>query len=79
MSKWIPRTEELPQDWTPILVSLEHETFPMIGYYCQPTYEGERARWINDDGEEFLSKYGENVLAWMPLPEPYTEDVNDNV
>ena len=57
--EWIPCSERLPKENTEVLMSLEWGID--IGEYRNGDWHSE---WINhyDDG---------NVLAWMPLPQPY--------
>lgn len=56
---WIPCSERLPKENTEVLMSLEWGID--IGEYRNGDWHSE---WINyyDDGD---------VLAWMPLPEPW--------
>ena len=60
--EWIPCSERLPKENTEVLMSLEWGVD--IGEYRNGEWHSE---WINhyDDG---------NVLAWMPLPEPWKGD-----
>lgn len=67
--KWIPVSKELPKN-------SENELKPTRVLYCSKTgvigdcmYWNGFNRSAGDDGEfEF-----EDVVAWMPLPEPYEE------
>lgn len=61
--RWIPVSERLPENRNQeVLISLEWGID--IGRYSNGEWYSE---WINhyDDG---------NVLAWMPLPEPYKKE-----
>lgn len=63
--KWIPVNEKLPKDPKPVLVTiLWHEPYDnyevSIGEY-----------WDNGEGWDWL---GAEIVAWMPLPEPYKKD-----
>lgn len=62
--KWIPVTERLPEDDEDVLVTR---------VYTGSTYSFIDMVWFNKG--KFLTQDGElelsNVVAWMPLPEPY--------
>ena len=66
--KWIPVTERLPEDDTLMLVNyIDSRPGAMdiwIGWH-----EMENVWYI--DGEEHSRERGNEVIAWMPLPEPY--------
>lgn len=65
---WIPCSERLPEDDTLMLVNYAD---------CRPDamniwigwHEMENVWYI--DGEAHSDEYGNEVIAWMPLPEPY--------
>ena len=65
---WIPVTERLPDDDTLMLVNyIDHRPDAMdiwIGWH-----EMENVWYI--DGEEHSRERGNEVVAWMPLPEPW--------
>ena len=69
-SKWIPITEEAPEDESYILVSFENYTGLSIARYEE---DDEGGRFYPGDEDEAYSEYGIYVNAWMPLPEPYRE------
>ena len=56
---WIPCSERLPEN----------------GYWLWSAKGGEVQKDFYWDGHwEHAEKYGYEVVAWMPLPEPYRED-----
>ena len=60
--RWIPCSERLP----------EH------GYWLWSAKGGEVQKDFYWDGHwENAEKYGYEVMAWMPLPEPYREEEQD--
>ena len=66
--RWIPCSERLPEDDTLMLVNyIDNRPEAMdiwIGWH-----EMENVWYIN--GEAHSKEYGNEVIAWMPLPEPY--------
>lgn len=58
-TRWIPCSERLPEEVGLYLVSMHRLGYPQRGI------------------DEFVSgkweRYGNNVIAWMPMPEAYTE------
>ena len=60
--QWIPVSERVPDDLGDYLVSIKR-----IGWNMEEYVENDIAYW--DDLEGFHK--ADEVLAWMPLPEPY--------
>lgn len=74
---WIPVSEELPEEYKYVLVTVNekhNKTIPdsvvMIGCY---TYE---QGWILNG---YIDLVNLNVTAWLPLPEPYKEENEDAI
>lgn len=65
---WIPVSERLPEKHKDVITTVKYSGF--MGMY---------GRWLKT---AFIDNYGEwngeciggEVIAWMPLPEPYKED-----
>ena len=67
--EWIPVSEMLPKEAESVLLTVKdnkliHDNLVMIGYY---TYE---QGWILNG---YIDLVDLNVIAWMPLSEPYKE------
>lgn len=75
---WIPVAEKLPQSGKYVLMSFENFTLPAIGRY-EVNDEGDGAWYLgdNDEGDTCCS-VGLFVNAWMPLPEPYKAEMEEN-
>ena len=73
---WIPCSERFPDDDRYILVSFENSTMPDITRYEE---NDEGGTFYPGDDEKSYSSYGLFVNAWMPLPELYRrEDEQDH-
>ncbi|RHO03307.1 DUF551 domain-containing protein [Clostridium sp. AM22-16AC] len=74
--RWIPVTEKLPEPETYILVSFDNFTLPDIATY-RVDDDGSGAFYPGDEDYTYLS-VGFYVNAWMPLPEPYRAELEEN-
>lgn len=57
--RWILCSERLPKDYKKVLISLEWKSVD-IGWVRNGT-------WMSD----YVNDYEDDVVAWMPLPEPW--------
>ena len=71
--KWIPVSEALPKndDW--VIVSIYDNDGDTLWQYTTPGFYVPYGKcWIVDN------EYCGNVIAWMPLPESYKGDYDEN-
>ena len=82
MDKWIPVSERLPEEYGEYLITWKTSDvsdllfISVCEYETSYEYDAEKHRfkgeWIVDDYMLAHSDY--EVIAWMPLPEPYKEE-----
>lgn len=74
--RWVPVSERLPEQPYGCLVTIEDEE-PMTGQWFEnilPYFVGwDGERWNDADGVRCPFE----VIAWMPLPEPYKAESED--
>lgn len=72
--KWIPVTEALPEDNRQVLVYAQSTNFALAKYDEMRESDGEyKKQWVTFDAWKPFYTI-KNVLAWMPLPEPWRGD-----
>lgn len=62
-NRWIPVSERLPERDVDVLT-----------YHRNESYDYQYVSWIDDYSGEwagFIGSLSDEVLAWMPLPQPY--------
>ena len=71
--KWIPVSERLPEKNGKYLAYIINKKDTNLQYImtCE-YYEGDLWNWFPDD-----DCASDNVVAWMPLPEPYKAEMED--
>jgi len=62
-ARWIPCSERLPERDTDVLAYHKNESFEYVYVSWIDDYTG---KWAG-----FIGNLSDDVLAWMPLPEPY--------
>ena len=75
--RWIPVTEQMPEAYAEVLVWFEY--FRYGNYNC--LYQTYGIGSYDDNYNDWLINHETGwdklrVIAWMPLPEPYTEETN---
>lgn len=75
MSDWIPVSERLPKSCGMYIVTRKiydcPDTAPII-MSDESWFDGQNT-WHNDNRINHERGYLSDVIAWMPLPEPYKE------
>lgn len=61
--KWTLCVDDLPKDGQDVLATVDGVNMSVLTYH-----DRRENKWEDDYGY-----YVDDVLAWMPLPEPYTE------
>lgn len=79
--KWIPISEKLPPLGICVMCTVKDHyngqlelRYPV--YYLQKTYESGYAFYFGDTNNPLLPNVSE-VVAWMPLPEPYEAETEN--
>ena len=71
-TRWIPVSERLPKDYSSCLCTIRnHYTYDnhIEVYDHVVVYNPAEKEWLDES-----SKLAFEVIAWMPLPEPYKEN-----
>lgn len=84
--RWIPVTERLPEKLVPVLIQHTYMEWAgiSIGYITADDYWEWFGYFMGDDmlhhppGGGLICPGSEYVIAWTPLPEPYTADAEEN-
>lgn len=72
--RWIPVTERLPKEGRQVLVYAVSVHYAIAKYDEMMNADGTwEKQWVTYDAWKPMYKI-KGVLAWRPLPEPYTEE-----
>lgn len=66
--KWIPCSENLPENTRTVIVDVEELRNPTFAFYMKLS-----KKWVLVE-RDFIYLEDLHVLAWQPLPEPYKEE-----
>lgn len=69
---WTPVTERLPEKGIQILVYAQSAHHVIAKYDSMLTEDGYRDMFVTYDAYHGMQEIN-NVIEWMPLPEPYKE------
>lgn len=69
--KWIPVSERLPEDGRPVLIYAQNVHHVVARYDSFRTENGYKKCWVTADAWNGNTEIRHDVIAWMPLPEPY--------
>ena len=78
--RWIPCSERLPDRFGKMLVTFIPRTlwtYVIIANYSDLMGIAKPCFWIGNVGKDDFANITSQVVAWMPLPEPYKEDDHD--
>ncbi len=76
-TRWIPCSERMPEIGKDVLTTyIDGE---MKRCYVRedawfPNDDSEKSGWINEESDYRYNGLSMEVIAWMPMPEPYKED-----
>lgn len=67
VTRWIPVSENLPEEYNTVIASTDDGViYPEARYSKENGWE-----WAYESGADYWEEIESDVLAWMPLPNPY--------
>lgn len=69
--RWIPVSERLPEDGRPVLIYAWNVHHVVARYDSFRTEDGYKKCWVTADAWNGNTEIKNEVIEWMPLPEPY--------
>lgn len=69
---WIPCSERLPEENKTVIASTKRGVFPEAMYTKEDGWA-----WAFESGADYWEEL-DGVIAWMPLPEPYKKEGEQN-
>lgn len=68
---WIPCSERLPKEGQTVLITVNNKKRIVHEAIYNGKNKLNHAVWHSPWEYDFRTYWGEEILAWMPLPEPY--------
>lgn len=82
LAEWLKELKQLREQtrWIPVSERLPERDVDVLTYHRNESYDYQYVSWIDDYSGEwvgFMGSLSDEVLAWMPLPEPYKGESED--
>lgn len=74
---WIPVSERLPEEYGKYLVTMKSGLVKEATYKPKRIYVNFREGWSACYADGLFYHDDSEIVAWMPLPEPYKEDKDE--
>lgn len=74
--QWIPCSERLPEKYGEYICTMQDGQVQECGF-VPTTQKGLIPGWSTCEADGYKFLWYEDVIAWMPLPEPYKEGKRD--
>ena len=71
-SPWIPVSEKMPGHYEVVLACCNDDFVTLASFSCKE----DRWECLTNMSSDTHFPENEEVIAWMPLPEPYVPDIN---
>ena len=76
-TKWIPVSERLPEDYGEYIVTMRSGLVQEATYKPKRMYVYFRTGWSACYSDGIFYHDDSEIVAWMPLPDPYKEDKDE--
>lgn len=77
--RWIPCSERLPEDGKAVLIYAWSVHYVIARYGSFRTENGYKNTWVTADAWNGNTEIKHEVIAWMPLPQPWKEVKDEQI